>query len=197
MLRRSASPDEVLIIHLCLTGNESTIYSKHPFERGKHIEMNFATKLEPFSLLPCFCINSSFLSSSMPSCTLQRFCFLAPHILSLALSPALQFCPYSWHKVHFLCCLSSIFKLYSALQTSEAQLYSQGLVQQRMPAISWLCHMPNALSNLLANISPILQQEPHVNNELHQSPLCCGAKGPRASGMTVLSWLRKVVSCTF
>lgn len=141
MLGRSASPDEVLIIHLCLTGNESTIYSKHPFERGKHIEMNFATKLEPFSLLPRFCINSSFLSSSMPSCTLQRFCFLAPHILSLALSPALQFCPYSWHKVHFLCCLSSIFKLYSALQTSEAQLYSRCLVQQRMPAISWLCHI--------------------------------------------------------
>lgn len=132
MLGRSASRDEVLIIHLCLMGNESTSYSKHPFERGKHIEMNFVTKLEPFSMLPCLCINSSFLFSAMSSCTLQHFSFFSPIfpplcLLLLSCSNTLLSLA-SCSEVLILHLTLGIFPLlfishFKALQTSEAQLY--------------------------------------------------------------------------
>lgn len=209
MLGRSAFPDEVLIIHLCLTGNESTVYSKHPFERGKHIEMNFVTKLEPFSLLPCFCINSSFLSSS--SCRLQHCfpCFFFPPIHLPLLSFSHTFLSLvSCFVVLILYLTLGTFSLpfifhFNAVPTQLCKpqrlnsIFTVSGIEVGAQDILAVFHTLNALCNLSADISPILRREPRASNVPHQSPHRYGAKQRRTSEMTMLSLLRKVVSCTF
>jgi len=152
MLGRSAFLAEVLIIHLCLMGNESTIYSKHPFEREKHIEMNFVTKLEPFLLFLYFCINSSFLSCpshlvrgsiSPLLLLLSLICwFLLPfsHTFLSFLSWFMYLWSYIWHWTPPLCCLSSIFMLYplSFATFGGSPLSPQYLVFEQVSRISCL-----------------------------------------------------------
>lgn len=165
-------------------GNESTIYSKHPFETGKHIEMNFVTKLEPFWLLPRFCINSSFLSSSMSPCTLQHFSFLASSfplyvcfsfpshvflslvscfaVVILYLTPGTFSLPFVFHFNATPTWLCKPQRLDSIFTVSGIEVGAQDTL-----AVS---HTLNSLCDLLADISPVFHQEPHASNAPHQSP---------------------------
>lgn len=83
------------------------------------------------------------------------------HILSLALSPALQFWSYIWQQVPFLCCPSSILMLYPTQLCKPQRLNSIftacGVAVGARDTLA-VSHTLKVLRSILADPSPTCQQ---------------------------------------